>query len=156
MSRIRSEELWQLPEIYQFAKEAVIPREDSEADPWQAAMDYNSYGVEGRMEGILTRMLSIARKQQRLPEFRAEVAAALPKRPDWLAGKALLAVIDIQMGAKEQGKKEWREVFDDPKADVSGLGALPVALPRAGVLCRSRGPCRQGHGRRHRRNVFAT
>jgi tetratricopeptide (TPR) repeat protein len=121
LGRLYNEELWRLPEIYTFAKEAVIPREDSEADPWQAVTDISSYGQEGRVEGVVTRMMSIARKQQRLPELRAEVQAALDKRPDWTGGKALLAVIDIQLGNKEQGKKLWREVFDDPKADIPGL-----------------------------------
>src|SRR5262249_50492346 len=59
LGRIRNEELWKTPEIYQFAKDAIIPREDSEIDPWQAAMDYNSYSQDGRMEGILTRLLGI-------------------------------------------------------------------------------------------------
>ena len=80
-----------------------------------------SYGGDGRVDGVLTRMLSIARKQQRLPELRAEVEAALAKRPDWVGGKALLAVIDIQTGNKEAGKKLWQEVFADPKADIPPL-----------------------------------
>ena len=121
LSRLYSEDIWQLPEIYQFAKEAVIPREDSEGDPWEAALDYSSIDQQNHLEGVLTRMLAITRKQQRLPELRNEVASALQKRPDWVAGKALLAVIDIQMGEKERGRKEWQLVFDDPKADVPGL-----------------------------------
>jgi len=121
LGNLYNEEIWRLPEIYTFAKEAVIPRQDSEADPWQAVTEISNYGQEGRVESIVTRMLSIARKQQRLPELRGQVQAALAKRPDWIGGKALLAVIDVQLGNKEQAKKAWREVFDDPKADVPVL-----------------------------------
>src|SRR5438270_11870423 len=86
-----------------------------------------SYGQEGRVDGVLTRLLSIARKQQRLPELRAKVQAALSQRPDWVGGKALLAVIDIQSGHKEAGRKAWQEVFADPKADVPPLARFILA-----------------------------
>jgi tetratricopeptide (TPR) repeat protein len=110
--------IWRLPEIYSYAKQAVIPREDSEVDPWQAASQFMGYSGDGRVEGVIDRLMGIARKQQRLPELRAEVAAALAKRPDWTCGKALLGIIDIQMGNKEQGKKEWQEAFADGGADI--------------------------------------
>jgi tetratricopeptide (TPR) repeat protein len=113
--------MWRLPEIYAYAKQAIIPREDSDVDAWQAATQYNSFGGEGRVEGILSRLMSIARRQQRLPELRAEVAAALAKRSDWTCGKALLAIIDIQLGNKEQGKKEWAAAFADAGTEVPPL-----------------------------------
>ena len=113
--------VWRLPEIYAYAKEAVIPREDSEIDPWQSATEILSWGGDGRLDGVLTRMLSIARKQQRLPELKIEVQAALAKRPDWIGGKALLAVIEIQTGNKEVGKKIWQEAFAAEKTDIPPL-----------------------------------
>ncbi|HEV8062836.1 MAG TPA: hypothetical protein VGP68_23355, partial [Gemmataceae bacterium] len=82
-----------------------------------------SYGQEGRIEATITRMLALARKQERLGELRTEVEAAVNKKPTWLGGKALLAVLDIQLGAKERGRQEWLEVFDNPKAD-------PPPIPR--------------------------
>ena len=125
LSRIRSEELWQLPEIYQFAKEAVIPREDSEADPVAGGDGLSVVRVaEGRMEGILTpACFRSPRKQQAASPELAAPKWPRPRPNDWTGwpARCLLAVIDVQMGAKEQGKKEWREVFDDPKADVPGL-----------------------------------
>jgi tetratricopeptide (TPR) repeat protein len=121
LSRLYDESVWHLPEIYSFAKEAVIPREDSDIDSWQSANEIMSYGNDGRIDGVVTRLLSIARKQQRLPELRAEVQAVSAKHPDWLAGKVLLAIIEIQSGNKEAGKKIWQEVFDDPKLDIPPL-----------------------------------
>ena len=47
--------------LYAYAREAVIPREDSEADSWQAAAQVMSYGGDGRGEGMVTRLLSVAR-----------------------------------------------------------------------------------------------
>lgn len=121
LGRLYDESVWRLPEIYAYAKEAVIPREDSDIDPWSSATEVVSWGQEGRMDGVLNRMMQIARKQQRLPELKAEVVAALARRPDWIGGKAVLAVIEVQLGNKEAGKKLWNEVFSDPKADVPAL-----------------------------------
>ena len=121
LGQLNDDAVWRLPEIYAYAKETVIPREDSEFDPWSSVTEILNYGGEGRVDGVLTRMLSITRKQQRLPELKAEVLAALAKRPDWTGGKALLAVIEIQTGNKDAGKKLWQAVFSDPKADIPPL-----------------------------------
>src|SRR5262249_30183447 len=37
------EDTWRLPEIYDFARQAVIPRDDGDVDPWMAASDIISY-----------------------------------------------------------------------------------------------------------------
>jgi tetratricopeptide (TPR) repeat protein len=127
LGQMDDEAVWRLPEIYDYARQAVIPKEDSTADPWQSAEQIMSYGQEGRVDGVITRMMAIARKQQRLPELRTEVAAALTKRPDWVGGKAMLAVIDIQTGRKDEGKKLWQEAFADPKVDVPPLARFILA-----------------------------
>jgi tetratricopeptide (TPR) repeat protein len=121
LSQLYDENIWRLPEIYAYAKGAVIPREDSDFEPWEAATQILSYGSEGRADGVITRLLSIARKQQRLPELKEEVRAALEKRPDWIGGKAILAILEIQTGNKEAGKKLWQETFADPKSDVPAV-----------------------------------
>ena len=118
LSNLYDDAVWRLPEIYDYAKQSVLPRDDAATDPWPAAWEATMYAnQDGRVEGIVTRMMTIARKQHRLPELRAEVAAVLAKRPDWTSGKALLAAIDIQTGHKERGVKAWQEVFGDPAAD---------------------------------------
>ena len=127
MSQFSNDRIWRLPEIYVFAKEGVIPREDSDIDPWRSVSSIMNSGNDGRVDTVLTKMLSITRKQQRLPELRVEVANALAKRPDWTAGKALLAVIDIQSGDKERGKREWQEAFDNPKEEVPATARFVFA-----------------------------
>src|SRR5262249_1087753 len=74
---LHNDEIWRLPEIYSFAKEAVVPREDAEPDSWQGMNETISYGQDGHMQCVVTQLLAGARKQQRLPELRAEVQAAL-------------------------------------------------------------------------------
>jgi tetratricopeptide (TPR) repeat protein len=121
LSNITNDQIWRLPEIFDYAKQAVIPKGDADEDPWSAATSFSYYGNEGRIEGVVTRLLSVARRQQRLGELKAEVEAELAKRPTWQAGKAMLAVIEIQSGNKDRGRKLWEEVFLDPKADVPAM-----------------------------------
>ena len=128
LGQIQNEAVWRLPEIFAYAKEAVIPRPDSEIDPWSAASNIVNYGgSDGRIEGVLTRLMSIARKQQGLPDLKADVLAAIAKRPDWVGGKAILAVIEVQLGNKEAGKKLWQEAFADPKGDIPPVARFILA-----------------------------
>ena len=115
LSQLNREELWKLPELYDYAREAILPTSDSEnLDPWGAL-------------GGLSRFLSTARKQHRIPEFKAQVEAKLKADPKWLAGRALLAVIDIQTGEKERGKKAWVELFSDDKLDIPAAARFSLA-----------------------------
>ncbi|MBX9584321.1 MAG: DUF1583 domain-containing protein, partial [Gemmataceae bacterium] len=123
LSQVDRDEVWRRPEIFDYARQAVIPRGDGDVDPWAAATEISSYGQNGQVTGVVTRLLAVARKQQRLPELRAEAAAALASRPDWHAGKALVAIIDIQTGQKERGLAAWKELFDGP----AGADVPPVA-----------------------------
>ena len=77
LGRLYDDAIWRLPEIYSYAREAVIPREDSEVDPWQSAAEILSYGGDGRVDGVITRMLTIARRQQRVA-VRRPFPAAVP------------------------------------------------------------------------------
>src|SRR6185312_14725210 len=126
LSQLSDESVWRLPEIYAYAKEAVIPREDSELDPWQATNEILSWNGDGRVEGVVTRMFSIARKQQRLPELKAEIQAALAKRPEWTGGKAMLAALEIQLGNKDAGKKLWQDAFNS-KTEIPPLSRFLLA-----------------------------
>lgn len=111
----------QLPEIYDYLREAIIPRADTEADPWSIVATINNYGQEGKVTSIIGQMLSIARKQHRLGELRKEVEETLAKKPDWHAGRAILGVIDVQSGKKEEGLKTLAKLFEEKKGEVPGM-----------------------------------
>jgi tetratricopeptide (TPR) repeat protein len=118
LRNLYDDSLWRLPEIYDYARQALIPREDSGGEVGEWASQIMSWGQDGRMDGLINRVLSVARRQQRLPELRAEVETALARRPDWSGGKALLGVIDIQLGRREQGRREWAEAFADKSGEI--------------------------------------
>ncbi|QEL19722.1 DUF1583 domain-containing protein [Limnoglobus roseus] len=127
LGNINRDEMWKMPELYDYVKQAVIPREDSLSDSWDVLTQISSYGQNGQATTVTTRMLSIARKQERMPELRKEIEAALAKKPDWVAGKALLAVIDIQTGQKAKGIAAWNAIFTDKTADIPAMARFTLA-----------------------------
>ncbi len=106
-------ELWQLPEVYDYARQAVIPQGDIVIDPWRGSEEVISYGGDGRVSAVVTRLLEAARRQNRLRPLTREVEEALAKRPGWSAGKALLAVLNLQRGRTDEARRAWRELLDD-------------------------------------------
>ncbi len=118
LRNLYDENIWKLPETYEYARQIIIPRQDSGGEVGEWAGQVISNGADGRADGVINRMLAVARRQHRLPELRGEVEAALAARPDWAVGRALLAILDVQLGKKEQGKKEWEAAFADPRAEI--------------------------------------
>ncbi|HTU17039.1 MAG TPA: DUF1583 domain-containing protein [Gemmataceae bacterium] len=114
MGALYQNQLWQLPEIYDYARQAIIPRTDEPvADPWRGSDQINSYNGDGRVNGVVTHMLEATRRQNRLRPLAREVEQVLSKRPEWSAGKALLAVLNLQRGRTAEARRLWRELLDD-------------------------------------------
>ena len=126
LSNLRNDDLWKTPELYEFAREAIVPPpgQSAGADPWQALTQVIGSDASGKSMTPLSQVLSAARKQHRLGELQAQVEARLAENPDWLAGKAVLAVIELQTGDKARGKAAWLELFGKPRDDVPPAARL--------------------------------
>jgi tetratricopeptide (TPR) repeat protein len=108
------EELWQLPEIYEYARQAVIPITDEPvADPWRGSDQVIYYGGDGRVNAVITRLLEATRRQNRLRTLTGEIEQVLSKHPEWSAGKALLAVVNLKRGRIAEARRLWRQLLDD-------------------------------------------
>ncbi len=118
MGYLYQNELWQTPEIYDYARQAVIPKGDDPVEPWRACDDVISYGGDGRVTGVVTRLLEAARKQNRLTPLTREIEQMVAKRPEWSGGKALLAVLNLQRGKTAEARRMWRELLDDKKTPM--------------------------------------
>ena len=119
LGNIHRDEFWKLPEIYDYARQATIPS-DAVAlnDPWGAVSQVLSYSGDGKVSGLITRLIEAALKQNRLPDLKTEIEQGLQKFPGWLAGKALLAVIHVRSGKPELAKSLLDELLADKKNPV--------------------------------------
>jgi tetratricopeptide (TPR) repeat protein len=114
MGYLYHDAIWQLPEIYDYARQAVIPRSDEPvADPWRSSEQVILYSGNGRVEGFVTRLLKAAQRQNRLRLLGQEIEQVLSKRPEWSDGKALLAMISLKRGKVAEARRLWRQLLDD-------------------------------------------
>lgn len=114
------DKFWKLPEIYDYAREGVIPTETMlQQNRWLA---YNgmSYGQNGRITTLNTRVLDVAVNSKKLDSLAEDVAAAMKKMPSWNGGKILLGMIDLRKGRVDEGKSTFEEMlptFTNPKGN---------------------------------------
>ncbi|HZV06513.1 MAG TPA: tetratricopeptide repeat protein, partial [Gemmataceae bacterium] len=112
---IYQDEIWQTPEIYEYARQAVLPVGDDPIEPWQGSDQIIMYQGDGRIVGVVTRLLEAARRQNRLRPLVRDIEQALVKHPEWCAGKALLVILNLQRGHVDEARRGWRELLDDRK-----------------------------------------
>jgi hypothetical protein len=103
-----------LPEVYEFSRDAILPRQAAElGDPW-SGFDQVRYH-HGSQQSELVHLVEIALKQNRLPELRDDVQAALLKHPEWSGGKALVAVIHARMQRPERAVPFVEQLLSDSR-----------------------------------------
>ncbi len=124
MGQLHQDEVWQLPEIYDYARQAVFPGKEGTLQPWKGGEEIMSWGGEGRVTGLVTQILSAARRQNRLDALTHEIERALKQRPGWKTGQALLAVIDIQRGRTDRARHALKELLDDRETPMPPMARI--------------------------------
>jgi tetratricopeptide (TPR) repeat protein len=128
ISYIRRDEFWQLPESYRYAREALLPTLGaySPGGQWGAFQNLISYQGDGRINSTISRVLDLAASQNKLDELAGEVEEARKKNPDWLAGKATLALMRARNGRFDEARATVRELLDRHKEQPIGSTSLWV------------------------------
>src|SRR5262249_32549697 len=119
ISSMYRDELWRLPEIYDYVQEAVIPgASQQQIDSWFAVDHIYSWSGDGKVTGVVNRLLEGATRQNKFAALKEEVQAALKRFPEWSGGKALLALIQVKEGNIDEAKKAFQEILDDKKNPI--------------------------------------
>jgi tetratricopeptide (TPR) repeat protein len=113
LGSLAQEELWHLPEVYDYARQAIIPRGDDPVEPWRGSDQVVWWLGDGRAACVATQLLEVARRQHRLRPLTREVEQALATRPEWGTGKALMVLLDLQCGRIAEARKAWRQMLAD-------------------------------------------
>jgi tetratricopeptide (TPR) repeat protein len=122
VGRIYQDELWDTDEIYNYARQAVIPTKGAIGDPWRGIADIISYSGDGRVTGLLTRLTQATKRPERRDQMAREVAAALKDSPDWKGGEAILAVLEAKAGNTESAQQRVDKLIKD--GNVPGRAAM--------------------------------
>ncbi|WP_165071895.1 DUF1583 domain-containing protein [Paludisphaera rhizosphaerae] len=129
MDYVYDEEIWKLPEIYDYACEIAVPDQtvSSNNGEWQAFQTGLSFSSGGQITSLVSRLLDLAAAQNRLDELSRKIEAARAKYPDWTAGKALQALVDCRAGRFDDAVRLVNEVLDKTK-DAPPTGYAPQVL----------------------------
>jgi len=105
LGNMEGDTVWQLPEIYDNLREAVIPAPGrASIAPWEAIDQIQSYNGDGKVTGVVSRLLEGAAKQKKLDALEKEVDEGIRKFPEWSGGRALKAIILVRRGKAEQAR----------------------------------------------------
>jgi tetratricopeptide (TPR) repeat protein len=127
MGNFYRDQVFQLPEMFEFAKSGLLPTDDGPSEPWRGTEELSSYNGDGRIDGIFSRTINIARQQNRIGLLRREIEGAVKKHPEWRAGKAILAVIDLQTGHPDHVRDVFRELIDDKDYPMPAITGFTLA-----------------------------
>jgi tetratricopeptide (TPR) repeat protein len=117
LSNLNSDVFWNMPEIYDYARQGIIPTETSLAQTgaWTGFGNIQSWNNEGKMTTLLSRILAMAAQSKKLDALATEVAEARGKLKNWQAGEPLLAMIDLRRGRVDEGKAVFEKLLPTMK-----------------------------------------
>ncbi len=114
LGNLHNDDVWNLPEIYDYARQVVIPAAGKMVtNPWDGLDQINSWGGgDGRVNGVFSRLVEAAACQNKLDGLAAEVAQALNRSPEWTGGKALIGVIKARRGKVDEARADLEAVLN--------------------------------------------
>ena len=117
MTYMRRDEFWQIPEMFEYAIESIVPKPATfvPATQWNALGQVLSYSADGRMTSLLSRLLDMAGSQGRLEELGARIDEARKAMPAWVAAPVVRALIDCRLGRYDQARAPIRQFLDTSK-----------------------------------------
>lgn len=124
LSNMNSDVFWNMPEIYDYARQGIIPTETSvrQGGRWTGFGNIQSFNSDGKMTTLLNRFLTIATQTKKLDSLATEVEEARGKLKDWAAGEPLLAMIDLRRGRIAEAKAVFEKVLPTMKGGVQQVG----------------------------------
>ena len=120
ISYVNNDQLWQMPEMYDYARESLIPKSAAFVPARQRdnISQIVSYRGDGRINTVVSRLLDLASSQGKLDDLAALVDAARKSMPDWKAGDVNRALIDCRLGRDDHAEALVRRFLSQTKDDV--------------------------------------
>ena len=106
LSNLNNDIFWQMPEIYDYARQGIIPTETSilQNAGWPGFGQIQNWNGEGKITTLMNRFLTIAATNKKFDELTKEIEATQKKVKKWDGGTALLALIDLRRGKVDEAK----------------------------------------------------
>ncbi len=110
ISNVRNPKLWQSDKFFAIGKKMVLPTEtDLKSDPWSGFKLY-SYSGDGEVSSHFHYLLRGLNNSPRLDDLRKSVEEYVAQNPGWYAGAAMIALIDMQQGKKDEARAKLQQL----------------------------------------------
>ncbi len=122
LSNLNNDIFWQMPEIYDYARQGIIPTETSilQNAGWPGFGQIQSWGGDGKITTLMNRFLTIAATNKKFDELTKEIEATQKKVKKWDGGTALLALIDLRRGKVDEAKMALEKLLPTFKGMQQG------------------------------------
>ena len=124
MANVYNDQVWQaIPEMYDYARQVVIPGDGIvQSSPWAGFLSSYSYSSDGRISGMVTKLLDMAARGNKLGELRKSIETAIEKHPEWVEGPAFLAIVHMRQGDAAGAKRLIEsQINADPPVFIPGV-----------------------------------
>ncbi len=116
LGRIHRQEVWGYPEMYDLVKNTLMNSKiNLNNNPWYGLNRIMSYSSSGKVNGLATRLISMADKQKDKAELIKIIEKRVKDEKDWLGGKGLLAILYLREKKLEEAKKIIVELQENKK-----------------------------------------
>ncbi|HEY4258994.1 MAG TPA: hypothetical protein VGM98_02490, partial [Schlesneria sp.] len=123
LQSLNAEVFWQMPEIYDYARQGIIPSSESALSNgnWPGFGRMQSWGnQDGKIVTLISRFLAMAASRGKIDELEKDIRAAQAKLPQWEGGTALLAMLELRQGKFESAKEALEKILPTFKSDTNG------------------------------------
>jgi len=106
--------IFENPRFFEMAKKALVPRsQEITANPWWGFDQARSYSSNGTINSANSRLLSAMKGSDKLKEIHEVMVKAVEKNKHWHGGKAMLALVEMEIGEKEKARKRLQQLIGD-------------------------------------------
>ena len=121
VARIAREEIWQMPEMYDYAREAIIPKTRSAAtyNPWSPFAPGIGVGNPPQpLKPPILMIVDLAASLGKLQELVEEIQTTRKRLPEWTAGEAILALVLARAGKYREAEAVVRKLPETIEKDT--------------------------------------
>ena len=130
IQNFNNSEIWKNKRLFRLARRSLIPASSQvKSDPWYGLKEINSYGSDGEVKSMFHSVFESIEGTDEEKVLRESIRKNIEKKPEWLAGKVMLAIFDVRDDKEDEAKKALTDIFANEKAlaSISGSAARLVA-----------------------------
>ena len=123
-------EVWKNKRLFSLARRSIIPtKSQAKSDPWYGLNDISSYQGDGSVHSMFHDIFEGIEGTDQEQELCSSIEKNIKLKPQWHAGKIMLAMFDVRGDKEDKAKDSLAELFADDKLveTLNGNSAWLVA-----------------------------